>query len=353
MPGCHEVVLDEDVLAGHADPPALGIASGLDRDVVVPGVEERVLDDHVPAGLRVHAVIVRAQALQVHAVDGHVLAQHGVQQPHRGVVQRDALHQDVLALVELHEVRPEHVPFAEHPLGDRHPFLTHLEQRLPVLLLQSGARVLPVPPVVRIGIAVEGAVPGHCDVLHLVAVDEWGVVVQLHPLEPGLHYRQVVALVLAEQDRGIVGQMQVDVVLEVDRSGEEGAIRNEHPSAAALAHLRDRRLEGVGALLLPGRVGAEVDDADLEVRELGRLHPVADRIGLLPGGRGVRGIVGRSRSRTIPAGRRNGADHHDGGAHRGREIPPGTLRHADHLLRIRRPTPRAATSLPRQCERSH
>ena len=45
---------------GTCDAPAIGVAAGLDRDAVVAGVEDAVLDEHVAAGFGIAAVVVGA-----------------------------------------------------------------------------------------------------------------------------------------------------------------------------------------------------------------------------------------------------------------------------------------------------
>ena len=45
----HLATADDDVLARASEATAVGIAAALDRDAVVAGIEEGVLDEHVPA----------------------------------------------------------------------------------------------------------------------------------------------------------------------------------------------------------------------------------------------------------------------------------------------------------------
>src|SRR6185312_12936264 len=65
-------VLDDDVLAGHAHPAAVGVASRLHRHAVVVGVEAAVVDVHVRRRLRIAAVRVVQRADDGDAAHGDV-----------------------------------------------------------------------------------------------------------------------------------------------------------------------------------------------------------------------------------------------------------------------------------------
>lgn len=75
----HGAVDDHDVLRGHVDSPAVGVAPGFDGDVVVVGAEVAVADDDVVAGFGVAAVGVGVGGARVgaDAVDGDVGGQRG------------------------------------------------------------------------------------------------------------------------------------------------------------------------------------------------------------------------------------------------------------------------------------
>src|SRR6202041_3584546 len=74
-------ILDHDVLARNVHPPTVGVGARLGRDAVVAGIKRAVLDDDVPARLRVTAVVVGPQAVDVDVANRHVGTQHGVQLP--------------------------------------------------------------------------------------------------------------------------------------------------------------------------------------------------------------------------------------------------------------------------------
>src|SRR5690606_1964015 len=74
----HVAVAYDHVLDGGGEPPAILVASRLQRDAVVPRVEVAVLDEHVAARLRIAAVVVRSVALDANSANGDVLAEHGM-----------------------------------------------------------------------------------------------------------------------------------------------------------------------------------------------------------------------------------------------------------------------------------
>src|SRR5207248_1749020 len=75
VPILHLTVLHHDVFAGCVQPTPVGIASALDGDAVVAGVEDAAIDQHVDAGFGVATVIVRAVAGDGHAADRHIFAE--------------------------------------------------------------------------------------------------------------------------------------------------------------------------------------------------------------------------------------------------------------------------------------
>src|SRR5205814_3157642 len=111
------VVLDHDVLARYADPPAVRVPPRLDDDAVVTGVELATADVHVLAGFQVAAVDHAAPGEDRDVADRDVLRQDRVQVPHGRVLQVNVLDEHVRALVQLHEVGLEEVAHAVDPLA--------------------------------------------------------------------------------------------------------------------------------------------------------------------------------------------------------------------------------------------
>src|SRR5262245_5762933 len=133
----HVAAANYDVLRRHPDTAAVGIASGFDRDAVVTGVEEAVLDEHVAARFGIAAVSVRAarKHLDVEPSDGNVRAQHRMHLPHRRVAEFHALDQDVCAAVRLDEIGPQVVTRSIHAVAHRHAALGQIEQAIAIGVL--------------------------------------------------------------------------------------------------------------------------------------------------------------------------------------------------------------------------
>ena len=131
--------------------------------------------------------------------DGDVLTQCRVEFPHRRVDDTEAFDQDILAAVRFDELRTEVAAVAEDAFGDGDVFLGLVNEFVPrcflvrVAFLPTAVRAaFPRPPVVAIGLAVEGAGAGDRDVLLLEGVDERRVVHALDALPAGEDDGQVV-----------------------------------------------------------------------------------------------------------------------------------------------------------------
>src|SRR5580658_6349827 len=64
MARLHLTIANDDVLGRHTQPPSVIVAAGLDGDAVIAGIENTVLDEHVPAAFRVTTVGIGTLALQ-------------------------------------------------------------------------------------------------------------------------------------------------------------------------------------------------------------------------------------------------------------------------------------------------
>src|SRR5664280_1697454 len=81
----HVAFPHHDVLARLAHPASVAVASGLDGDAVVSGIEHASLDEHVGASFRIATVVVGSVGGDLHVANGDVAAEHRVQFPHGGV----------------------------------------------------------------------------------------------------------------------------------------------------------------------------------------------------------------------------------------------------------------------------
>src|SRR5579862_8861547 len=154
----HDAVADHDVLGGLCDAPSVAVAPALDRDAIVAGIELALLDEHVARAFRIAAVVVRPVAVDLHAAHGYVLAEHGIEFPHRRIADAHAFDQHVGAAVGLHEHGPEELALAEHAVLHRHVLFAHCDE------LRARPARLPVPPVSAVRLAVKHTRAGDPDV---------------------------------------------------------------------------------------------------------------------------------------------------------------------------------------------
>ena len=112
----HLTVADDDVLRGHVALTTVAVATALDGDTVVAGIEEAVLYQYPVAALRVAAVTIRTIVDHLHPPDGDIGGVEGMDHPEGRTQQGDILHQDAFTLVEVDELRTQAVLRTEHTL---------------------------------------------------------------------------------------------------------------------------------------------------------------------------------------------------------------------------------------------
>src|SRR6476620_10345231 len=130
-------------------------------------------------------------------------------------------------MAELNQIRPEIIALSQKSLRDGSIVGAPLKQQISATVLVHHAftpatvgAALPRPPVIAIRVAVYNAGPGKGDVLLPVRVDTSGIVHALHAL-PARVYRRQVALGVLRELEGCSGRnMQVDVALQMNGSGE-------------------------------------------------------------------------------------------------------------------------------------
>ena len=105
----HHTVAHNDVLARHSPFATVVVASALDCDTVVAGVEDAVFDEDVAAGFRVTAVTVRAVIVYSHAANRQVSAHKRVNNPEWRAQKGDVFNQDSCAAVEIDGLRAKAV----------------------------------------------------------------------------------------------------------------------------------------------------------------------------------------------------------------------------------------------------
>src|SRR6185369_514905 len=139
VPVLHKTILHDDVLSGCLETPPVCVASGLDSNTVVAGVEGTVFDQHVTARFRIATVIIWTMTIDVHVLDDYVATEHRMNFPHRRVVDCHAFDQNVLAAIWLNKLRPQIMSLAEHAFPHRHTLFRHRHQCIAIGTLLAHA----------------------------------------------------------------------------------------------------------------------------------------------------------------------------------------------------------------------
>ena len=182
----------DHILRRAADPPAVLVVAGLEHHAVIAGAEDAVFNQHIAAGIRIHAIIVRSVGIHGHAADGEVPAIDRMNRPVRPAADGEPFQQDFRAVHQAEETRTDRrFGSAENALLDRHSLRAHFEM-LSGFLLGHG------PP--RLGIAIQTSLAGDRDVRAIVRIDERRVVVNLDASTAHENRWQVILETIAEND---------------------------------------------------------------------------------------------------------------------------------------------------------
>ena len=276
----HIAVANDEIAAGNVDAAPVGIASGFNRDAVVARVKGAVFDQDVGAGFGIAAIVIGAVRIDAHAADRDIGAEHGIQFPHGGVLHREAFQQHVRAPVGLNEVGSQIVSGAVHALGNRHVPVGRCDQGIAVLILiRAGAAgsALPVPPVGFVGAAIERAGAGDGDVGLPEGVDEGRVIHALGAFPAGIDHGQIMRGIRTEAQRGAARNVQVDVALQVNGPGQEGAGGNDDSPTTSRGAGRDGFPDTFGAIVGPAGLRAVAGDVEILFREGRRLDAAQNR----------------------------------------------------------------------------
>ena len=201
----HPATLHDDVLAGCVQPPPIGVASGLDRDTVVPGVEVTCFYQHVGTRFRIAAVVIWTMTVDLHVLHDHVAAEHRMDFPHRRVLNRDAVDQHVLTTIRLNELRPQIMTLAKHTFAHGNASFSHAKQRVSIGTLVAHAffptvlrTSVPLPPVFVVTLSIERTSARDGDVSLFERVNERRVVEEFDAFPAREDYGQVVIGILAK-----------------------------------------------------------------------------------------------------------------------------------------------------------
>jgi hypothetical protein len=218
----------------------------------------------------------------MHAPHDDVLAQHGIDEPERGIPNRHVLDQHALAGERLQQRRPEIRAVGINSFFDRHTILG--------VGLQPGARRTlafarlstrgPGPPVRGVGAAVDRPAARDRDIRFAAHIDQRRVAHELEAFPVRQHGRQVAGGLGNERECRAVGDMELHVRAEMDRACRIAAAIDENAAAAGCAARRDGRLDRRGSV--GARRRAEIANMELCPWNLWRANRPADIVGQGP-----------------------------------------------------------------------
>ena len=209
----HCAVPDDEVAARNAGiftcaaSTSVSIATALYCYTVITRMEYAILDKHILTTLWVTAVSVRSFIPYFNTFHGDVLREQRVDNPERRAQQSDARDENVLALVEVDELRAQSVALAKASLVHRHTVLSRLQQTCTAatVLTLLHVRVLGItflcahcPPCLGCGCTVYCSLARDGNVLLLVCVDAWLVVPEVKTFPSCRHERVEVGVELEQ-----------------------------------------------------------------------------------------------------------------------------------------------------------
>ncbi len=230
--GQHGAVGDGDVLAGHSQLAGLCIATRLEGDTVVPHRDMAVRDVHIFTGGGVDPIgIGRNGIFYGYTSDGDVLTKLGVDGPEGGVDNLDTLNADIVTADGLKKWGTEKTSLQGsmkvtigkiiqgiHIVLPVPHWLVSVEIPHSVLAEILDDTVELIPPLLPLSVNGSSSLNG--DVLLIHRIDEWGKALHQHTLISHLHKREIIFKTIGEEQRGSCFQLQSDVALHPDGSGE-------------------------------------------------------------------------------------------------------------------------------------
>ena len=257
----HGAVLDNQVFAGLGMAPAVGVFAALDANGIVPHIETGAGENHILAAFDVYAVAVGGivRGADADVPDGDILAPEGVQVPAGGILEGSVFQEHPLAVTEAeHDGAKEgldplfvqalvleikaaggfaggHVAFVRIP--DAAVLRQHaaaLENGFPGIVPHLAA--LDLPP--GVAVSVNDALAGNGNVRGAFRVERRQAAAHIQAFKIGVD-DGIQALVRGENDNGILVQVQLDMALQADRSGEPDTGRHLQAAAAQAGELVD------------------------------------------------------------------------------------------------------------------
>ena len=124
----HLTVADDDVFGRLVPETTIIVASALDGNTVITGMEDTVLDEHILASLWVASVTIRSFIPDGHTIYGDVLGEQRMDNPERRVEHLDTLDEDALRTYEVDELWAQPLSLTKFSFVERHTVFSLFQQ---------------------------------------------------------------------------------------------------------------------------------------------------------------------------------------------------------------------------------
>ena len=256
-------VAHHHILRRGVEAPRVAVASRLDDHGIVTLVKGAVLDQHIACHLDVYAVVVVSFGMDVKVAGYRAVAHIEVDGPERTLANPETVEQDVAAAVEVYEVRTHVVlTLRQLPLLDRDIGRCHGIELFQGLHVRGGTLEPHFPQIHYRGKCAR-ARDGY--ILAVEGIYQRRIVVALHPLPRCHHGGKIVGGIVREPDHGTLGQVQVDIALEMYRPGHPLAGRNHHAASTCAVTGVDRLGDGLGVVTPGPFAGTVFRDGEIPV----------------------------------------------------------------------------------------
>nr|WP_278898840.1 hypothetical protein [Roseburia hominis] len=143
VPAYKAAIFHLNLFAGTSHSPSVLVHPGIDGNAVIAGVKGTVLNEYLPARVRIAAIGIRSLGVHCHPTHHNILTIHRVDRPLRSVLDRKIFQRYVLTIYELDERGTERIlPGRKYALFYHNPLTFRPDQAIRRILLE----LFPVPP---------------------------------------------------------------------------------------------------------------------------------------------------------------------------------------------------------------
>ena len=206
-------VAHQYVPGGDSDSPAVLVAPRLYCDGVVATVEGAVFYQYIRSVFGIATIVIEIVTGNLHSPHCDIVAEHRMDHPVGAVQDGNAFYQYILAAEGLDHTGRQDRLVAKTTFFHRDAVKTHLAK---AVLLRGALRTEACETAGST--AVQHSLSGYRDILLAIGIHEWGIIIQLRPLEYRTHGRKVIGNIGTEQEFRPFFKMKIHIALEDDRA---------------------------------------------------------------------------------------------------------------------------------------